>query len=82
MKLPNSFRHNWCRLLLPSGGFALHERAMSGGHFEFRGGAGPRFTAPDRPRVRVAFSRDGGRTFTPPIDVAVGALAEIGRAHV
>jgi hypothetical protein len=37
-----------CRLLLPSGGFALHERAMSGGHFEFRGGAGPRFTAPDR----------------------------------
>ena len=33
------------------------------------------FTAPDRPRVRVAFSRDGGRTFTPPIDVAVGALS-------
>jgi hypothetical protein len=33
------------------------------------------FTAPDRPRVRVAFSRDGGRTFTPPIDVAVGATA-------
>ena len=28
-----------CRLLLPSGGFVLHERAMSGGHFEFRGGA-------------------------------------------
>jgi hypothetical protein len=27
-----------CRLLLPSGGFVLHERAMSGGHFEFRGG--------------------------------------------
>ena len=33
------------------------------------------FTAPDRPRVRVAFSRDGGRTFAAPIDVAVGATA-------
>ena len=31
-----------CRLLLPSGGFVLDERAMSGGHFEFRGGRGPR----------------------------------------
>lgn len=37
-----------CRLLLPSRGFALHERAMSGGHFEFRGGDGPRLGAPDR----------------------------------
>lgn len=37
-----------CRLLLPSRGFALHERAMSGGHFEFRGGDGRRFGAPDR----------------------------------
>ena len=37
-----------CRLLLPSGGFVLHERAMSGGHFEFRGGSGPRLAAPDR----------------------------------
>ena len=33
------------------------------------------FTAPDRPRVRVAFSRDGGRIFAPPADVAVGATA-------
>ena len=37
-----------CRLLLPSGGFVLHERAMSGGHFEFRGGAGPRLAVPHR----------------------------------
>ena len=37
-----------CRLLLPSGGFVLHERAMSGGHFEFRGGARPRLAAPNR----------------------------------
>ena len=36
------------RLLLPSGGFVLNERALSGGHFEFRGGAGPRLTAPER----------------------------------
>jgi hypothetical protein len=33
------------------------------------------FTAPDRPRVRLAFSQDGGRTFAPPIEVAVGATA-------
>lgn len=33
------------------------------------------FTAPDRPRVRVAFSLDGGRTFAPSIDVAVGGTA-------
>jgi hypothetical protein len=37
-----------CRLRLPSGGFVLHERAMSGGHFEFRGGAQPRLAAPNR----------------------------------
>jgi len=37
-----------CRLLLPSGGFVLNERALSGGHFEFRGGAGPRLAAPER----------------------------------
>ncbi len=37
-----------CRLLLPSGGFGLDERAMSGGHFEFRGGALPRSSAPER----------------------------------
>ena len=37
-----------CRLLLPSGGFVLDVRAMSGGQFEFRGGAGPRLAAPDR----------------------------------
>jgi hypothetical protein len=33
------------------------------------------FTAPDRPRVRVAFSSDGGRTFAPPVEVASGAVA-------
>jgi hypothetical protein len=37
-----------CRLLLPSGGFGLSERAMSGGHFEFRGGATPRCAPPER----------------------------------
>lgn len=37
-----------CRLLLPSCGFVLNERALSGGHFEFRGGAGPRLAAPER----------------------------------
>ncbi len=38
------------------------------------------FTAPDVPRVRLAFSRDAGRTFTPPIEVAVGDVA--GRVDV
>jgi hypothetical protein len=33
------------------------------------------FTAPDRPRVRVAFSSDGGRTFTAPVEVASGKVA-------
>ena len=49
-----------CRLLLPSGGFVLYERAMSGGHFEFRGGAGPRLSAPDRLALdpRAAFALD------------------------
>jgi hypothetical protein len=37
-----------CRLLQPSCGFILTERALGGGHFEFRGGAGPRLAAPER----------------------------------
>lgn len=37
-----------CRLLLPSGGLGLNDRAMSGGHFEFRGGAAPRTAPPER----------------------------------
>ena len=41
-------RHAQFGFLLASGGFVLHERAMSGGHFEFRGGGGPRLAAPDR----------------------------------
>jgi len=38
------------------------------------------FTAPDRPRVRVAFSADAGRTFAPPVEVATGGVA--GRVDV
>jgi hypothetical protein len=38
------------------------------------------FTAPDVPRVRLAFSADGGRTFAPPLEVASGAVA--GRVDV
>jgi len=38
------------------------------------------FTAPDLPRVRVAFSGDGGRTFAPPIEVANGDVT--GRVDV
>jgi hypothetical protein len=38
------------------------------------------FTAPDRPRVRLAFSGDSGRTFAPPIEVASGKVA--GRVDV
>ena len=38
------------------------------------------FTAPDVPRVRVAFSQDGGRTFAPPVEVASGSVA--GRVDV
>ena len=36
-----------CRLLLPSGGFVLSDRALSAGHFEFRGGEPPRGGAPE-----------------------------------
>ena len=37
-----------CRLLQPSGGFALGVRTLAGGHFEFRGGVGPRLARPLR----------------------------------
>jgi hypothetical protein len=37
-----------CRLLLPSGGFVLSDRALNAGHFEFRGGLGSRLVAPER----------------------------------
>ena len=32
------------------------------------------FTAADMPRVRLAYSRDGGRSFAAPIEVASGAV--------
>ena len=38
------------------------------------------FTAPDRPRVRLAFSSDSGRTFSAPVEVAAGGVA--GRVDV
>lgn len=38
------------------------------------------FTAPDQPRVRLAFSTDGGRNFAPALDVADGGVA--GRVDV
>jgi hypothetical protein len=38
------------------------------------------FTAPDKPRVRVAFSGDGGRTFSKAVEVASGKVA--GRVDV
>jgi len=38
------------------------------------------FTAPDRPRVRVAFSGDAGRTFSAPVEVASGDA--LGRVDV
>ncbi len=38
------------------------------------------FTAPDQPRVRLAFSQDGGRSFAPPIEVASGKV--VGRVDV
>jgi hypothetical protein len=38
------------------------------------------FTAPDQPRVRLAFSADGGRTFDPPLEVASGKV--VGRVDV
>jgi hypothetical protein len=38
------------------------------------------FTAPDQPRVRLAFSTDAGRTFAAPIEVASGRV--VGRVDV
>ena len=38
------------------------------------------FTAADQPRVRLAWSRDGGRTFAAPIEVAAGRV--LGRVDV
>ena len=38
------------------------------------------FTAPDTPRVRLAFSGDAGRSFSPPVEVASGKVA--GRVDV
>ena len=38
------------------------------------------FTAPDQPRVRLAFSSDSGRTFSAPVEVVTGAVA--GRVDV
>jgi len=38
------------------------------------------FTAPDQPRVRLAFSADGGRSFGPPLEVANGKV--VGRVDV
>jgi hypothetical protein len=38
------------------------------------------FTAPDVPRIRLAFSQDAGRTFGPPVEVASGDIA--GRVDV
>ncbi|MEO6056969.1 MAG: hypothetical protein ABI860_09325 [Gemmatimonadales bacterium] len=53
-----------CRLLLPSGGFVLNERALHPEYFEFRGGTGPRQAAPDRlaldPRATSADSALSG----------------------
>ena len=37
-----------CRLLLPSSGFVLSDRALNAGHFEFRGGSSARVLAPER----------------------------------
>ena len=48
-----------CRLLLPSGGFVLNERALHPEHFEFRGGEGPRLVVAGPARARSP--RDGGR---------------------
>jgi len=38
------------------------------------------FTAPDQSRVRLAFSNDGGRTFSAPVEVATGRV--VGRVDV
>jgi hypothetical protein len=47
-----------CRLLLPSGGFVLSDRALSITHFEFRGGSPSRGVAPGKlaadPRAAAA----------------------------
>jgi hypothetical protein len=56
-----------CRLLLPSDGFALAARPLRCGHFEFRGGVGPRLARPHRlvedPRAPRARRAAGGATF-------------------
>lgn len=53
-----------CRLLLPSEGFGLAVRTLAGGHFEFRGGQGPRLARPRRlaqdPRAAGALEADLG----------------------
>ena len=53
-----------CRLLLPSEGFVLGTRTLGGGHFDFRGGAGPRRARPLRlahdPRAAGALEADIG----------------------
>ena len=33
------------------------------------------FTAPDQPRIRLAFSDDAGRSFAPPLEIAAGRMA-------
>jgi hypothetical protein len=33
------------------------------------------FTAPDQPRIRLAFSDDAGRSFAPPLDIDAGRVA-------
>ena len=33
------------------------------------------FTAPDQPRIRLAFSDDAGRSFAPPLEIAAGRVA-------
>jgi hypothetical protein len=33
------------------------------------------FTAPDEPRIRLAFSADAGESFAPPLEVAAGRIA-------
>lgn len=68
---------------------AVHDDAWSIAGCPVNGPAlaadGPRvavawFTAPDQPRVRLAFSTDGGRSFGTPIEVAGGKVA--GRVDV
>jgi hypothetical protein len=40
------------------------------------------FTAPDAPRVRLAYSGDAGRSFSTPVEVASGQVARGGRISV